>query len=439
MIEGDSLCVGGEVYTPPFARSDFPILSRVMRSGKALVYLDSGATAQKPRQVIDAVVRQERENNGAVARGSHELAEISTLAYERAREKTAQFIGADCDEVVWTKNSTEALNEIAYVLGNVSVGRGSSVKAGADVTERFHISAGDNIVSTRAEHHANIIPWQELCARTGAEFRWLDLTEDGRIDISSAESVIDDHTKLVTFTHVSNVTGAISPVGQIVDAAHAVGALTVLDSCQSAPHLPLCVKDLDVDFAVFSGHKMYGPTGIGALYGKRGLLQAMPPFLFGGSMIELVSMESTTYAQPPARFEAGSQPIAQAVGLGAAVDYMTAAGMGQIECYESALTRYLLSGIQQIPGVRVLGPTDMNNRVGVVAFDVQGVHPHDVGQVLDMAGVAVRVGHHCAQPIHRFFDVYASSRVSLAPYNTQADVDAFLDALSGVRSFFRVE
>ena len=293
MIEGDSLCVGGEVYTPPFARSDFPILSRVMRSGKALVYLDSGATAQKPRQVIDAVVRQERENNGAVARGSHELAEISTLAYERAREKTAQFIGADCDEVVWTKNSTEALNEIAYVLGNVSVGRGSSVKAGADVTERFHISAGDNIVSTRAEHHANIIPWQELCARTGAEFRWLDLTEDGRIDISSAESVIDDHTKLVTFTHVSNVTGAISPVGQIVDAAHAVGALTVLDSCQSAPHLPLCVKDLDVDFAVFSGHKMYGPTGIGALYGKRELLQAMPPFLFGGSMIELVSMEST--------------------------------------------------------------------------------------------------------------------------------------------------
>lgn len=439
MLEGDSLCVGGDVYAPPFARSDFPILSRTMRGGKGLVYLDSGATAQKPRQVIDAVVRQELENNGAVARGSHELAEISTLAYERAREKVAQFIGADCDEVVWTKNSTEALNEIAYALGNVSAGRGLSIKASAAATERFHIGVGDNIVSTRAEHHANIIPWQELCARTGAEFRWLELTADGRIDLSSAEGVIDERTKLVAFTHVSNVTGAVSPVEQIVGAAHSVGALAVLDSCQSAPHLPLSVKDLDVDFAVFSGHKMYGPTGIGVLYGKRELLLALPPFLFGGSMIELVSMERTTYAPPPARFEAGSQPIAQAVGLGAAVDYMTAVGMDQIARYESALTGYLLSGIQQISGVRVLGPTDMNNRVGVVAFDVQGVHPHDVGQVLDMAGVAVRVGHHCAQPIHRFFDVYASSRASLAPYNTRRDVDTFLDALSGVRSFFRVE
>ncbi|MCI5826296.1 MAG: cysteine desulfurase [Arcanobacterium sp.] len=422
-----------------FNRNDFPILSRTMRGGPQLVYLDSGATAQKPQQVIDAVVRQELQLNGAVARGSHELAEASTVAFEAARANVARFIGAAPDELVWTKNSTEALNEIAYVLGNVSAGRGGSVHAPAELVERLTVRPGDNIVATRVEHHANIIPWQELCLRTGAEFRWLELTDDGRIDVESAAGVIDAHTKVLAFTHLSNVTGAVSPVAELVELGHSVGALVVLDSCQSVPHMPLDVKTLNVDFAVLSGHKMYGPTGIGALYGKRELLAAMPPFLFGGSMIELVQMEGTTYADPPARFEAGSQPVAQAIGLSAAVDYMRSVGMDRVEAYEKELTAYLLPRLLQIPGVRVLGPKDLTNRVGVVAFDVDGVHPHDVGQVLDSAGIAVRVGHHCAQPIHRFYGVFASSRVTLAPYNTRAEIDQFLAALSGVRKFFGLE
>ena len=419
-----------------FNRSDFPILGRTMRGGHQLVYLDSGATAQKPQQVIDAVVRQELEFNGGVARGSHELAEASTLAFEDARAKVARFIGAKPSEIAWTKSTTEALNLIAYVIGDVTAGRGDMKP---EMRERFTLGPGDNIVATRVEHHANIIPWQELCLRTGAEFRWLDLTPDGRIDLTSAQGVVDEHTKLMAFTHVSNVTGAISPVSELVALGRSVGALIVLDSCQSVPHMPVDVKALDVDFAVLSGHKLYGPTGIGALYGKQELLDAMPPFMFGGSMIELVTMEATTYARPPARFEPGSQPVAQAVGLGAAVDYISAIGMEAVEAYERELTEYLLPRIQEIPGVKVLGPQDMDNRVGVVAFDVDGVHPHDVGQLLDDRGIAVRVGHHCAQPIHQFFHVFASSRVSLAPYNTRDEIDEFLDALSGVRKFFRVE
>lgn len=419
-----------------FDRDDFPILSRTMRGGHQLIYLDSGATAQKPQAVIDALVRQETYFNGAVARGSHELAEASTMAFEDARANVARFIGAQPDEIVWTKNSTEALNEIAYVLGNVSAGRGESVRAPAELTERLRLRPGDNVVATRVEHHANIIPWQELCLRTGAEFRWLELNADGRIDLASAAGVIDEHTKVLTFTHVSNVTGAVSPVRELVALGRGVGALIVLDSCQSAAHMPLDVKALDVDFAVLSGHKIYGPTGIGALYGKRELLRAMPPFLFGGSMIEIVRMEGTTYADPPARFEAGSQPVAQAVGLSAAVDYVRAVGMERVEAYERDLTAYLLPKIVQIPGIRVLGPTDTADRVGVVAFDVAGVHPHDVGQVLDDAGIAVRVGHHCAQPIHQLYNVFASTRVTLAPYNTREEIDEFLDALSGVRKFF---
>lgn len=413
-------------------REDFPILSRTMRDGGGLIYLDSGATSQKPQAVLDAVIRQELFANGAVKRGSHQLAEESTEAYETARERVAAFVGVNTDEIIWTKNSTESINLLAYAMNNVTAGRGETG------SECFEVGPGDNIVVTVAEHHANLIPWQELCKRTGAELRWLGLDSEGRIDLETL-SVIDAGTKLVSFAHVSNVTGAIAPVAEIVAAAREVGALVVLDACQSVPHMPVDFHALDVDFAAFSGHKMMGPTGIGALYGRRELLAALPPFMFGGSMVEIVTMENTTYAEPPARFEAGTQPIAQAVGMGAAAEYLTGIGMAKIAEYEERLTQRLLAGIVTVPGVRVLGPTSSENRTGVVAFDVDGVHPHDVGQVLDSKGIAIRVGHHCAQPVHRHFGVWASSRVSLAPYNTAEEVDAFLEALATVRPFFGLE
>lgn len=416
----------------PAPRSDFPILSRTVADGKPLVYLDSGATSQKPQVVIDAVNHQELYANGSVKRGSHQLAGESTVAYEDARGKVAQFVGADAEEIVWTKNSTEAINLLAYTFNNIVAGRGG------EGSEVFAVGPGDNIVITEAEHHANLIPWQELCLRTGAELRWLTLTDDGRIDLESA-SVIDANTKVVAFAHVSNVTGAIAPVAELVTRAHAVGAFVVLDACQSVPHMPVDFHELDVDFAAFSGHKMMGPTGIGALYGKRELLELLPPFMFGGSMVEIVTMEKTTFAAPPARFEAGSQPVAQAVGLGAAVDYLTAIGMDRIAKHEDALGQRLLDGIALIPGVRVLGPLDMTDRVGVVAFSVDGVHPHDVGQVLDSKGIEIRVGHHCAQPVHRHFGVNASSRASVSAFTTEEEIDFFLEALAGVRPFFGLE
>lgn len=449
----------------PAPRGDFPILSRAVRGGHPLVYLDSGATSQHPQCVLDAVRDLDVVHNGSVKRGSHLLAEEATYAFEEAREKVAALVGVEPDEVVWTSGSTQAINLVAYVMSNVSAGRGSSVgraaglsgasavwgdSAGRDdwgsvsggddggLAARFQVGPGDVVVTTRAEHHANLIPWQELCARTGAELRWLDLTEDGRIDLSTLD-VIDERTKVVAFTHVSNVSGAISPVAEIVTAAKKVGALTLLDACQSVPHMPVNFKDLDVDFAAFSGHKMLAPTGIGALYGRRELLDVMPPFMFGGSMVEVVTMEKTTYAPPPARFEAGTQPVAQAVGMGAAADYLVGIGMDKIAAHEETLTKQMLDGIAKIPGVRVLGPLSAEGRTGSVAFDVEGVHPHDVGQYLDSLGVAVRVGHHCAQPIHRHFGVFASSRASLGPYNTANEVDIFVAALAGVRKYFRLE
>ena len=423
----------------PAPRGDFPILGRTGRGGHPLVYLDSGATSQSPRQVIDAVVDAWSQHNGAVKRGSHLLAEESSEAFEAARDSVARFVGADSDEIVWTSGSTQSLNLIAYVMSNVSSGRGASVPPvrGVDVS-RFHVGPGDVVVTTRAEHHANIIPWQELCARTGATLRWLDLDEDGRIDESTL-SMIDESVKLVAFTHVSNVTGAISPVARIVAAAKRVGALTVMDACQSVPHMPVDLHALDVDFAVFSGHKMMAPTGVGALYGKRDLLRAMPPYQFGGSMIEIVTMENTTYAEPPARFEAGTLPVTQAIGMGAAAEYLSGIGMEAIAAYEEKLTQILLDGISAIPGIRVLGPLDTNNRSGAVSFHVDGVHPHDVGQYLDNKGIEVRVGHHCAQPIHQHFGVFASSRASVAPYNTEEEVRYFLECLAQVRRYFRVE
>ncbi len=429
----------------PAPREDFPALQRTLPGGETLVYLDSGATSPKPQAVMDAVTRQEMYSNGAVKRGSHTLAAESTVAYEEARASVARLVGAMPDEIVWTKNSTEAINLIAYVIDDISRGRGESVVRGGrkqkerieTIQERLTLRKGDNVVITIAEHHANLIPWQELCIRTGAELRWFDLTDDGRIDV--VDGIIDENTKVVAFTHVSNVTGAVTPVAEITERAKAVNALTVLDACQSVPHIPVNLHDLDVDFAAFSGHKMLGPTGIGALYGRAELLEAMPPFLFGGSMVEIVRMDKTTYANPPARFEAGTQPVAQVVGMGVAAEYLMEIGMDAVERYEDELTKRTLDGILEIPGVRVLGPTERASRIGVVAFDVDGVHPHDVGQVLDSQGIAIRVGHHCAQPIHQHFGVHASSRASFAPYNTVEEVDRFLEALAGVRSYFGLD
>lgn len=413
----------------PAPRGDFPILSRTVRGGAPLVYLDSGATSQRPQRVLDAVRAMDVEHNGAVKRGAHQLAEEATLAYEGARDSVARFVGVDADEIVWTSGTTQSINLLAYAMSDASVGRGP---------ERFVLGEGDSVVVTRAEHHSNIVPWQELCLRTGATLKWLDLTDDGRIDLDTLD-VIDSHTKVVAFTHVSNVSGAISPVNQIVAAAHAVGAVTVLDACQSVPHMPVDFRALGVDFAAFSGHKMLGPTGVGVLYGRRELLADLPPYQFGGSMIELVTMEETTYADPPARFEAGTQAVAQIVGMGEAADYLSEIGMEEIAAHEAKLTAIMLDGIKEIPGVRLLGPVDSVDRTGAAAFHVEGVHPHDVGQYLDSLGVAVRVGHHCAQPIHRHFGVFASTRASLGPYNTEEEVGVFLRALAGVRPYFRLE
>lgn len=425
-------------------RSDFPILNQEVKGGE-LTYLDSGATSQPPIQVLDAMRQFQMTGYAAVRRGSHQLAATATDAFEQARAEVAAFVGADTDEIVWTKNSTEALNLLAFTISDISTGRGEGALRGGkklrarieQTQQRFRVGPGDNIVITEAEHHANLIPWQEVCARTGAELRWFGLSDDGRIDIR--DGVIDEHTKIVSFTHVSNVSGAITPVAKFVEMANAVGALKILDTCQSVPHLPVNLHELDVDFAAFSGHKMLGPTGIGALYGRKELLAALPPFMTGGSMVELVTMEKTTFAEPPARFEAGTQPVVEAVGMAEAAKYLANIGMDKVAEHEHKLTVRALEGITQIPGVRLLGPADSADRVGVVAFDVDGVHPHDVGQVLDSQGIAIRVGHHCAQPIHAHFGVYASSRASFGPYNTEDEVDRFLDALSGVRSFFGLE
>ncbi|WP_312348463.1 SufS family cysteine desulfurase [Actinomyces sp.] len=410
-------------------RRDFPILGRTGRGGGPIAYLDSSATSQKPEVVIAAELEFYQRHNAAVHRGTHLLGDEATAVYEDARARLASFVGAAPDEIVWTKNATEGINLVAYAIGNASAGRGG---AGA---ERLRIGAGDRIVVTRAEHHANLVPWQELCARTGAELAWLDLTPDGRIDLDTL-SVITPNTKVVAFTHVSNVTGAISPVGPIVAAARNVGALVLLDTCQSSAHLPIDVGRLGVDFAVFSSHKMLGPTGVGALWGRRELLEAMPPVLTGGSMIATVSMEGAEYMPPPERFEAGSQPIAQIAGWSVALDYLSELGMDRLAAHEDVITHAMLEGISSVPGVRVLGPSEAVERIGVVAFAVEGVHPHDVGQVLDAEDVAVRVGHHCAIPLHTFFGVRASARASAAPTTTLEEVDRLVDALSRVRSYF---
>ncbi|MER6667331.1 cysteine desulfurase [Amycolatopsis japonica] len=411
-------------------RADFPILTRTVRDGKPLVYLDSGATSQKPAQVLEAERRFLETSNAAVHRGAHQLAEEATDAYESARVRIAEFVGASPHELVFTKNATEGINLVAYAMSN-------SATAGPGA-ERFKIGPGDEIVITEMEHHANLVPWQQLCQRTGATLKWFSVTADGRLDLSNVDELITERTKVLAFTHQSNVLGTINPVEFLVKKARKVGALVVLDACQSVPHFPVDLHALDVDFAAFAGHKMVGPYGIGVLYGRRELLEAMPPFLTGGSMIELVRMEQTTFAAPPQRFEAGTPMTSQAVGLGAAADYLSAIGMDRVAAHEHVLTEAALAGLGEIPGVRIVGPTDMVDRGGLVSFVIDGVHPHDSGQVLDSLGVAVRVGHHCAWPLHRACSVPATVRASFYVYNTLSEVDALVNGVREAQKFFGV-
>ena len=411
-------------------RADFPLLERTLRDGKRLVYLDSGATSQKPDVVLDAEQDFYLQRNAAVHRGAHQLAEEATEAFEDARARVASFVGVSPGELVWTSNATAGINLVAYALSNATAGRGGAAAA------RLALRPGDEIVVTEAEHHANLVPWQELALRTGATLRWIGVDDDGRLRTDELASVVTDRTRVVAFTHASNVTGAITDVPAFVARAREVGALTVLDACQSVPHLPVDLHELGVDFAAFSGHKMFAPTGVGALYGRRELLEAMPPVTTGGSMVEVVTMTETTYAPPPQRFEAGTQMVSQAVAMGAAATYLADLGMDAVAAHEHHLAGLLLDAVASVPGVRVIGPTDTAGRLAAVSFVVDGVHAHDVGQVLDDAGVAVRVGHHCAQPLHRRFGVAATARATAAVYTTDDEVAVFREALAGGRAFF---
>lgn len=405
-------------------KADFPILKRKIRGNNRLIYLDSGATSQKPNSVLDAERDFYLNHNAAVHRGAHQLAEEATELYEGARDKVANFIGADSNEVIFTKSATESINAIAYSLGNSTVG------------SRFHLKAGDRIVLSEMEHHANLIPWQELARRTGAELVWFNVTDEGRLDLSNMDDLINTKTKVVALTHQSNVLGTINPLEKVTKRAHEVGALFVLDACQSVPHYKVDVKSLNVDFVTFSGHKMLGPTGVGILWGKKDLLDEMPPFLTGGSMIESVTMESATYLDAPKRFEAGVPNMAQAVGLGAAVDYLNKIGLDRIHAHEVELTRKALEGLQTINGLSIIGPKDLEMRGGVVSFAVDGIHPHDLGQALDQFGIAVRTGHHCAWPLMKRFKTVATTRASFYLYNDFDDISALVEGVERARKYF---
>ena len=412
-------------FNPIEVRKDFPIFTRTIRDGKRLVYLDSGATAQKPQSVIDAEVDFYRLHNAAAHRGAHQLAEEATDLFEGARAKVAAFIGAEVDEVVFTKSATESLNLIAYAMGNAPAGN------------RFHLKAGDEIVVSQMEHHANLIPWQQLAVRTGAVLRWFDVTAEGRLNLSQIPQLITDKTKVIALTHQSNVLGTINPLSEIVAAAHAVGAVVVLDACQSVPHMKVDVSQLGVDFLTFSGHKTVGPTGVGIMWGRSALLEELPPFLTGGSMIADVSMTTATWAPAPAKFEAGVPNMAQAVGLGAAVDYLSAISMDVIAQHEHMLTEDLLGKLLGINEVAVVGPLTMESRGGALSFTVAGIHPHDLGQFLDSQGIAVRTGHHCAWPLTRSLGVPATTRASLYLYNTIEDNDALIDGVQSAMRYFK--
>lgn len=414
-------------------RAQFPILDQQIH-GHPLVYLDSAATSQKPQCVIDAESEFYRTINAGVHRGAHELAARSTMAFEDARAKVARLVGANAEEgneeIVVTAGATAGLNLLATAFSNASLGRGG------EAAKRFALKSGDEIVVSKAEHHSVLLPFQELAYRTGATLKWFDLTEDGRIRSDTADEVITERTKVVAITHVGNTTGAITDIAPIIRRAHEVGAIFILDACQSVPHLKVDFHALDVDFAAWSAHKMYGPTGVGFLYGRRELLEALPPANFGGSMVELAWMDQPAqYMVPPARFEAGTQPVAQVVAAGVAAEWMMNVGLENIEAHEKTIAAELLK-MGDIDGVRILGPRENVNRIGTVAFDVAGVHPHDVGQFIDAQGIAIRVGHHCAQPVHRHFGLYASNRASSGVYNSVDDARALVEAVAKVRPLF---
>ena len=403
---------------------DFPILGRTIRDGKKLVYLDSGATSQKPNSVIDAESNFYRQHNAAAHRGAHQLAEEATTAMENARAIVAKFIGADVDEVVFTKSATEALNLVAYAMGNAPAGN------------RFHLDSSHSIVVTEMEHHANLIPWQQLSSRTGATLKWFEVTPEGRLDLSNINQVITEDTKVVALTHQSNVLGTIIPLEDIVKRAHQVGAVVVLDACQSVPHMSVDVKKLGIDFLAFSGHKTVGPTGVGIFWGRAELLNELPPFLTGGSMIETVTMTSATWAPAPRKFEAGVPNMAQAVGLGVALEYLTSVGMDEIHKHEVDLTRYGIEKLSEIKDLRIIGPRELDMRGGTLSFTVGEIHPHDLGQYLDSQGIAVRTGHHCAWPLTRKLGVPATTRASFYLYNTRSDVDALTAGILGAQKYF---
>lgn len=414
------------MFSPAEIRKDFPIFSKVMRGENRLVYLDSGATSQKPFQVLDAERKFYETNNAAVHRGAHLLAEEASIAYEGARQVLADFINAELDEVIFTKSATESINALAYSFGN------------SEVDSRFALQPGDRIVVSELEHHANLIPWQQLAKRSGAELAWFPIDSDGRLDQSELDSLINKKTKIVAITHQSNVLGTIVPLEKIVKRAHSVGAVVVLDACQSAPHFAIDVKTLGVDFLAFSGHKALGPTGIGILWGRSEYLNQMEPFLTGGSMIESVTMTEAKWAQSPKRFEAGVPNMAQAVGLAAAIGYLNNLGMDNVAKHEKELTAYALNKFSELKNVDVIGPKNNLDRGSVLSFTIDGIHPHDVGQVLDQYGVAVRTGHHCAWPLMKKLGLVGTTRASFYVYNDEADVDALVDAVLQAQKYFKV-
>lgn len=404
-------------------RKDFPVLQRLLHDGKPLVYLDNAATSQKPRQVLEALNTYYERHNANVHRGVHVLAEEATALYEGARDKVAAFVNAPSrDEVIFTKNASESLNLVANMLG------------WAD--EPYRVDADAEIVITEMEHHSNIVPWQLLSQRTGAKLKWFGLTDEGRLDLSNIDELITEKTKVVSFTLVSNLLGTINPVEAIVRKAQSVGALVVIDASQAAPHMVLDVQALEADFVAFTGHKMLAPTGIGVLWGRQELLEDLPPFLGGGEMIETVTMGSSTYAPAPHKFEAGTPPIAQAVGLGAAIDYLSNIGMDKIAAHEHAITEYAVERLLEVPELRIIGPRTAVDRGAAISFTLGDIHPHDVGQVLDEQGIAVRVGHHCARPVCLRYGIPATTRASFYLYSTPAEVDALIAGLHHVRNFF---
>nr|WP_229721650.1 cysteine desulfurase [Nocardioides daphniae] len=405
-------------------RKDFPILERTVSGGKNLVYLDSANTSQKPQIVIDTMVDHLERHNANIARAMHALGAESTEAFEHGRDRVAAFLNAPSrDEVIFTKNASEALNLVANTLA---------------LRGPLQVGEGDEILITEMEHHSNIVPWQMLAERTGATLRWFGLTDDGRLDLSNVDELVNERTKVVSFTWVSNMLGTINPVAELAAKAKAVGALVVVDASQAAPQLAVDVQACGADLVAFTGHKVVGPTGIGVLWGRREVLDALPPFLGGGEMIATVSMARSTYAPIPHKFEAGTPPIVEAVGLGAAVDYLAAVGMEAIHRHEQAITRYALEGLATVPGLTVLGPLDAESRGGAISFEIDGVHPHDVAQVLDTRGIAVRAGHHCAKPAHARFGVQSSTRMSSYLYTTPAEIDALVEGLNYTRSYFKV-